>query len=76
LYDMLGNVWEWGGIWYQDPYPGTVTDPLGPGTGSARVLRGGGWGFSALYARAAFRLKFAPVNRYSSLGFRLARSLP
>ena len=42
LYDMLGNVGEWTGDWY-DTYPATVTDPTGPTTSYARVVRGGSW---------------------------------
>jgi len=74
LYDMLGNVWEWTGDWY-GTYPSTVTDPLGPSTGSSRVLRGGSWYGNARYARAAFRNYGTPDSR-SNLGFRLSRTAP
>ena len=75
LYDMLGNVWESTGDRY-DTYPGTVTDPLGAGAGSARVSRGGSCYSYARYARAADRAYATPVDRYSDLGFRLSRTAP
>ena len=75
LYDMLGNVWEWTGDWY-GTYPGTVTDPTGATTGSARVGRGGSGVNDARSARAAFRGYFTPAVRGDVLGFRLSRTAP
>ena len=43
LYDVAGNVWEWCQDWYGENYYSSspVKNPLGPDTGSMRVLRGG-----------------------------------
>ena len=71
LHDMLGNVWEWVGDWKGDYPGGTLTDPDGPSSGSARVGRGGGWYFSARYCRSAYRGRYSPGIRYNGLGFRL-----
>ena len=74
LYDMLGNVWEWTGDWY-GTYPGTLTDPTGPTTGSYRVVRGGSWITTAPGARAAYRYYgFTADIRYNALGFRLVKT--
>ena len=74
LYDMIGNVYEWTHDWY-DAYGGAATDPLGPDTGSNRVLRGGSWYFGAAVWRAADRSGYPPGYAYSFLGFRPARSV-
>ncbi|MCB9913184.1 MAG: formylglycine-generating enzyme family protein [Planctomycetes bacterium] len=73
LYDMHGNVWEWCGDRYATSYPGgTVTDPLGPDSGSSRVNRGGSWYNAAYNCRSALRFNDLPSRRYSDLGFRVA----
>ena len=74
LYDMLGNVWKWVDDWQGDYTGGSVTDPQGPGSGSKRVYRGGGWGGSARGCRAPIRFSVSPGLHGTILGFRLLRT--
>jgi formylglycine-generating enzyme required for sulfatase activity len=73
LYDTHGNEWEWCGDWYGD-YNGDVTDPVGPGAGSYRVIRGGSWLYYAQNCRSAYRRCTTPAHTNSDLGFRPVRS--
>jgi len=75
LYDMHGNVWEWCWDWYSSSYYSSSppNDPMGASSGTLRVLRGGGWGYSAENLRSALRSYSYPNSRSDILGFRLVR---
>ena len=75
LYDMLGNVWEWTEDDYHDSYVGApaVASAWQDG-GRKRVLRGGSWNNPPRDLRAAVRFGNKPDIRFSSFGFRVAKS--
>ncbi len=75
LRDMSGNMYEWCYDWWVDNYSdGSQSDPVGPGSGSYRVLRGGSWDDDAVYLRCARRNCDIPSFRFFTLGFRLCRT--
>lgn len=77
--DMAGNVIEWCADWYAKDYYQTApeVDPPGPKAGTARVLRGIGWGHADLpsNARCSYRDCYAPTGRSEVIGFRCAKDI-
>ena len=73
FYDMHGNVLEWCNDWFSEPKDDAV-DPMGPPSGSFKILRGGCWFFYESDCRCAYRLKREPNLRNCIFGFRLACS--
>ncbi len=72
LYDMTGNVWEWCNDWYGSYSTATMVNPIGPDTGSYRVLRGGSWSSDAIYLRSSCRVNVDPSTG-AGAGFRCVR---
>jgi formylglycine-generating enzyme required for sulfatase activity len=77
LFDMHGNVWEWGqGIEWT--YPSGLAEDKEDDSDvvdrQTRVARGGSFYVHRASVRCAFRHFYRPSDRHYSLGFRVART--
>ena len=78
IFDMSGNVWEWCSNWYEAYTEEAQVNPVGPETGTEKVLRGGSW-FGSVYApgektcRVTQRFKGSLDYADDDIGFRLAK---
>jgi len=74
IHDMSGNVAEWVYDWYDDYTADAKMNPIGPSSGSNRVVRNGGWPSEASDCRVSYRSGGDPNDGSYRVGFRLALS--
>ena len=73
IFHLAGNVSEWVADWYSESYArGDVRNPRGPGQGTGKVLRGGGWYDTASALRGTKRFFVSPEDVSDDRGFRCA----
>ncbi|MEY4119151.1 MAG: hypothetical protein RLZZ116_2479 [Planctomycetota bacterium] len=74
LHDMLGNVWEMVSDRFGGYSSAAQTNPVGPASGSYRVLRGGSWDFNMATVRSSYRSVILQDGVDYDTGFRVART--
>jgi formylglycine-generating enzyme required for sulfatase activity len=74
MYDLAGNAGEWVADWYSTSFPrGESQNPKGPDSGTAKVIRGGGWMDPADRITTTKRMYLNPNESLQDIGFRCAR---
>ena len=77
LFDMEGNAAEWCADWHDErAYAHEGADPTGPGTGEARVVRGGSWVDEPSFLRTSRRYFDPPAAHKGFIGFRCVLDAP
>jgi eukaryotic-like serine/threonine-protein kinase len=78
LFDMHGNVYELCQDFHRPDFylVSPLTDPIGPPSGTSRVMRGGSWHLSPGTCRSASRGFLAQTTRELYIGFRVLCELP
>ena len=80
IFSLTGNVWEWCFDWWDPQYHilATRRNPVGPPSGTSKVMRGGSYLCHESYCnryRVAARTSNTPDSATSNLGFRCARDI-
>ena len=80
LYSITGNTWEWCHDWFDARYhvTATHTNPVGPPSGGARVIKGGSYLCHRSYCnryRVAARTANTPDSSTTNMGFRCVRDV-
>ncbi|MGC2299448.1 MAG: formylglycine-generating enzyme family protein [Acidobacteriaceae bacterium] len=78
LYSVVGNTWEWCADWFSADFHLSASrdNPVGPGEGSSRVMKGGSFLCHKSYCnryRLGARTSNTPDSSTSNIGFRCAR---
>ncbi len=76
VHDMAGNVREWVSDWYSADYYQTspIRNPMGPGLGILKVIKGGSWHSFKGDIRPASRGKGGFALKTDGIGFRCAKT--
>jgi sulfatase modifying factor 1 len=80
LYSMTGNTWEWCADWFDSKFHELATrdNPVGPASGTARLLKGGSYLCHRSYCnryRVAARSSNTPDSATTNIGFRCVRDI-
>jgi sulfatase modifying factor 1 len=80
IYGITGNTWEWCADWFHPSWHVTATraNPVGPSTGSAKLMKGGSYLCHRSYCnryRVAARTSNTPDSSTTNIGFRGVRDI-
>jgi sulfatase modifying factor 1 len=76
LYDMLGNVYEWTGDWFEEGYyaKSPAANPPGGAPGKIKINRGGAYDTQGMQVSMGWRFGDELDTKLEKLGFRVVRT--